>query len=558
MYFNLSRSKKHLYVILIGAFSLIFSYKTNALNYARYDFKYDPESLPGCVQIILQTSTDDEGNAVVQIPKNVNSFIVQNMESKSQVIDPINKLVAIQQKPNENVHIYYKSCFVNPSRTLKKALYEKDLLFIDHGEMLILPLSTNIEEKWRYVIDYTHLPKDFNIVANYSMNNRIISIVDLFYNFRETATLAGRFEPKTIHLEQTKGTPVNYIEIGNWDWLQKKPSLSLTALLEHQRKFWQDNDFPNYTIALSSGVKTPTSNGFQGRHFKNFITLSITPNTDHLHTSIIGMSHELFHGWIGNKAVFKNHSKSLAWFTEGFTDYYSARFALESGMISFPEYIQYINGNLIRYYTSPIKKIPREQASQYYRADSHFYQFELTKGSLIAQKMSLLTDNNNDKLIDRFLKKVYVNIQENTLADDKEQKRIVSQHGEAVLGKKLWKKYDHLITSNNLLTLTEKDFGESLKMRKRKVMVPDYNFDVTHFMISKIIRDLHADSPEYAAGLRNGMHVINHNLLFHRPFVDPAIIVVVDNKKVEQTISFYPNLKKALIPQLKILDKVVN
>ena len=67
--------------------------------------------------------------------------------------------------------------------------------------------------------------------------------------------------------------------------------------------------------------------------------------------------------------------------------------------------------------------------------------------------------------------------------------------------------------------------------------------------MSKEIKDLHLNSPEYRAGLRNRMKVVQHNILYHKPINEEIILVENENKK-QKTIKFQPKLALKKIPHL--------
>ena len=85
-------------------------------------------------------------------------------------------------------------------------------------------------------------------------------------------------------------------------------------------------------------------------------------------------------------------------------------------------------------------------------------------------------------------------------------------------------------------------------MKPKVFKLPNYHFDMAHFMMHKTIKDLDSNSPEYQAGLREGMRVVNHNLTFHRA-AQSVLIVVLENN-IEKNILFCPSLKNQVIPQL--------
>lgn len=543
------KSSKSALLVLAGIFFTFLNNHAYALNYAEYTFNFDPEKKQDCLQIQLRTQTDSNGNAVFKLPQNVDIISAQNPETRLSILSKERRFVLAQLKPNEPLTVRYQSCFINPSKMLKNALYDKELIFFAHDTMLVMPLSINPYDRWHYVMDYSKLPNQFHIVSSYPIINKKMDVIVSLDEFRHMATLAGSFTSKTLAFDNNEGKSVQYIQIGNWDWLRKTPEYYIRTLLTHQRRFWNDDNSAEYFMSFAAHKKTPFSNGIHGTHFKNFITFSIPPNTDHIPASIISISHELFHGWIGDKAYFKNPLESLTWFVEGFTDYYGARFALESGAISFSEYIDYLNNHLVRFYSSPIQNMPFEQALKYYDSDQFVYQFELIKGTLIAHKMAKIKDENNQLILDKIVKDIYFKIKMNDDLSEEVQKSIVKNQFSQELGQEQWSTFERLLKSQNQFTLSDRDFDFPVTIVKKSFKLPHYHFDMNHFIINREIKDLKSNSPEYQAGLRNGMKVIQHNILFYRP-IDKVILLVANKNNSQKTITFRPKLSLKEIPQI--------
>lgn len=552
LFFHLNKCSffiKSLSRILAGFFLYFLTNNVYALNYAAYYFNYEPEKTPGCIQVALSTKADNDGKAVFKLPENVDIFYVQNPGAKGGALPGSNRIAIVQLKPNEQVILRYESCFINYSKTIYTALYDKNLLFFAHGSMLILPLGKNLDEEWQYFLDYSKLPENFHVVSSHPIVNKTMNVVMTLGEFEHTATLAGLFTPKVLAFDDKNDKPIQYIQLGNWDWFKETPEFYIRKLLSYQRKFWQDDDSSDYSIAFSTQEKTPYFNGIQGVHFKNFIALSIAQNNENIPDSIMGISHELFHGWIGNKAFLKYPLESVTWFLEGFTDYYANRFALEAETITFSDYINNLNKNLIRFYASPIRDMSRDQALENYDPDKYVYQFELIKGSLVAHKMAKLKDENNNRIIDKTIKSIYFKIKDNKALSEKEQKSIIWDEFNQALGKEQWAEYEKFLNTQNQFKLSESDFDFPTKIKIKTFKLPHYHFDMTNFIIKREIKDLVTNSPEYKAGLRNGMKIIQHNITFHRA-ADEISLLLEDENKVQRTIKFKPKLKTHKIPQL--------
>lgn len=384
---------------------MVYCCQVKALRHADYLLYFNNNKPSECVQIKLNVQADAEGEVAIRLPMHVNEFFVQDHTAKVSLLDRDRKLFLINQKPDENVLINYQFCFDEKTDSFSQSMFNYKKYFFENREGLILPISKISDEKWQFSINYSALPNHYSVVSSYPIKNKILKTTDTYYSFSTIANMFGEIKEKHIKLSRPGDNTIRYIQLGSWHWLRKKPQHYIKSLLEAQRKFWDDDYFPDYIISFNEGSQL--SNGVYVRHYKNFISLSITPNQDNLNTSIVGISHELFHGWIGGKADFKNHQNDLTWFVEGLTEYYGMRFALETKNISLQEYVDYFNKKLIRYYHSPMRNFSRKIENQELKSSTYFYDFYMTQGVMLANKLAKLKDKNNKPLIDFILKKTY-------------------------------------------------------------------------------------------------------------------------------------------------------
>lgn len=269
------------------------------------------------MQVALRVQADAEGEVAIQLPTHVDTFFVKDPTAKISLLDREYKLFLINQKPNEDILINHEFCFDRKTDSFSQSVFNHKKYFFEYREGLILPLGKKPDDKWHFSINYNALPSDFSIISSYPVKNKLLQVTDTYYSFSKTANIFGNIKEENIKLSRSDNNKIKYIQLGHWKWLRKKPQHYIKTLLEAQRNFWGDDDFPDYVINFNEGGSL--SNGIYARHYKNFISLSVTPNKDNLNTSIIGISHELFHGWLGGKMDFKNHQNDLTWFVEGLT-----------------------------------------------------------------------------------------------------------------------------------------------------------------------------------------------------------------------------------------------
>lgn len=225
------------------------------------------------------------------------------------------------------------------------------------------------------------------------------------------------------------------------------------------------------------------------------------------------------------------------------------RFALETKNISLSEYVDYFNKKLIRYYHSPMCKFSGKAESQELKSSTYFYDFYMTQGLMLANKIAKLKDTNNKPLIDAILKKSYAEIMAQKNADAMQQKKIVFDCFESFLGEEQWRFYQNLLLSTNVFDFDESDFDFPVKILNKTISVPVYYFDMYELVANKIIKNLDENSPEYQAGLREGMQVISYKLRVDDNKTDVSL-VIKSAGDIEKIITFFPGRVDKNIPQL--------
>ena len=96
------------------------------------------------------------------------------------------------------------------------------------------------------------------------------------------------------------------------------------------------------------------------------------------------LAHEMFHHWCPLSMGPVAHHDAVEWFTEGSTVYYEAAIPLRAGLISYAEYLEYLNQQLGIYQTSPLRRVTSADWEKMSHASGPAYDVPYVRGMAIA------------------------------------------------------------------------------------------------------------------------------------------------------------------------------
>ena len=150
-----------------------------------------------------------------------------------------------------------------------------------------------------------------------------------------------------------------------------------------QRAFWGDLKGPLTitTLALAgSGQGSAGVGGYRG--FAHYISAS-TPSTQRIRE----IAHELIHIWIPGRLGEMprgNDEAALYWLSEGFTEFYTQRTLLRTGVWSLEDFIGDLNDTLYDYAANPNNRQPNAWTSTRFWTDSAVQHIPYLRGNLFA------------------------------------------------------------------------------------------------------------------------------------------------------------------------------
>jgi predicted metalloprotease with PDZ domain len=171
--------------------------------------------------------------------------------------------------------------------------------------------------------------------------------------------------------------------VGAWNVPIDRDADLVAKIASAQRAFWGDITGPMTvtTLALAgSGQGYAGVGGYRG--FAYYVSGSTTPAQQ-----IRTIAHELIHGWIpGRLGEMPNGNDEavLYWFSEGFTEFYTQRTLLRSGMWLLEDFISDMNDTLAAYAANPNNRQPNDWTSARFWTDHAVLRLPYMRGNILA------------------------------------------------------------------------------------------------------------------------------------------------------------------------------
>lgn len=139
---------------------------------------------------------------------------------------------------------------------------------------------------------------------------------------------AGDFR---IHRFQINRRPVVLAVRGKWTFSDQQAAASIKKVIGIVRDFFHDDDFPYFLVTLQPFEQDHHNN--DGTAFRHAIWLYMA-RLDPFSTQLTQISHEAFHAWnIRRMGKLAEAEDTIAWFHEGFTQYYAYLLLFRAGVL---------------------------------------------------------------------------------------------------------------------------------------------------------------------------------------------------------------------------------
>lgn len=302
----------------------------------------------------------------------------------------------IQHAPFESLTISYKVKLQHEPLALDTCYRpfgtDSHFFFIGHT-LFIAPLSSNTVVSLS--LDWSKFPSNWTIANSYGLD-RLQTIEETeFVHFQHAIFLGGDFELKKC---ATVSKPVYVALRGDINVSSDDFVASVDTIIQAQRTFWNDHEFPYYLVTAHP---LSAKNAIVGTALTNAFTMYVGKYTQPLERGkndlTFLLSHEHFHTWNGRQFRSCEPEGSMYWFSEGFTEYMAVKLNRRYAITS-PAFCDELTRKILdEYKHSPYRTAPNERIVQDFWNNPEIARLPYVRGFAIALYLDLTIQKESGK-----------------------------------------------------------------------------------------------------------------------------------------------------------------
>ena len=336
---------------------------------------------------------------------------------------------------------------------------------------------------------------------------------------------------------------------GQWKFTPEELSQLLVKITEASAGFWGDEG-EDFFVAVTPLAAPGEGSAQYGVGLGDAFSLWTTAEADAASLRHI-VAHEHQHVWFPTRVggVRTGPDEPLDyWLSEGFTDFYTLRILLRSGLWSLEEFVDDYNRILRAYGSSPVKTAPNRVVAAGFWEDPAVADLPYQRGLMLAALWDdrLRRQTNGQRDLD------------DVVLAMKARAAGQPQSGQAVenlrlsygqFGGSLDADYRALVEAGGAVTLPDDLFGSCAAVKTVEQPVFDRGFDTAKTNAANgVVAGVDPQGPAYAAGLRNGMRIVGrlsgpadnnpHTLLAYQVRDDSGVKVIRYQPRGRKPVSF--------------------
>jgi len=457
-------------------------------------------------------------------------------------------LKVLQHPPGQRLEMSYILTAQKPAgpQAFRAVITPEYFQFFGHNAF-VYPREAKDQPR-RFDLIWKNFPASFVLANSFSAEDKEQALKTRASSLKQAVYVGGDYRLKRT---EVRGKPLVVAIKGTWKFSDEEFYTATAKVIENERAFWHDDDFPYYFVALAPDpFNTKGSAG--GTGLTNSFVMNITGEFTLQNKIIPLLAHEFFHTWNGNKIQGPEPEALYYWFSEGFTDYYSRLLNLRAGLIPLADYVKDVNEQIFFYYTSPVRSAANSRIEKDFWKNADVGMLPYYRGDFLAMNWDtkIKNDTKGSQSLDGFMKSLLAKAQKRGPAVD--NATIV-----AMLSKDIPSVQGDLrayIQQGNMITPDEKALGPCVKRGFISIGKFDHGFDREKTYASGIVTGLKNGTPAHKAGLREGMKLLDRDMV-NPPFTESRMKVMDHGS--ERWISFLPlGRKKYLMPHFVLDEKM--
>lgn len=401
----------------------------------------------------------------------------------------------------------------------------------------------------RIMLRWENPVEGWTLCNSFGAGQRVQFFTKSLSQLRNAVYLGGDFRVNKVVVEKR---PVYVAIRGRWNFSDRQFSSVVRKIVEAERRFWNDHDFPYFLISLIPTNQPHHSFGGVALtdSFAAFVSSDqrVEWSLNHL------LAHELFHTWNGGKIRARQPEELLYWFTEGFTEYYSRLLLLRAGLITFEEYIETYNRVIFDHYSSPLRRIGNRRILKDFWKDEKLRAVPYQRGDILAHNWNayIRAASRGRRSLDNLMTELFraAGAEGRTISH-----AAINELLRATVGYDASRDIKRYIEDGKLIEPSEDALGPCAKLERVKVERFDLGFDERKSFLASRVRGVERGSNAFRAGLRDGQRILRASVFYNDP--SRQVEVQVRDRTGDRLIEFYPSGRGLIVPRYKLNNRLL-
>jgi predicted metalloprotease with PDZ domain len=402
--------------------------------------------------------------------------------------------------------------------------------------------------------DWQKLPSAWSLATSFGTDDRCQSFHGRWHEAMNSLFVGGDYR---VYHTKISGNALNFAIRGKWSFTDDEWVSQVRKIIEFERTFWHDNDFPYFLVTVTPLGQDHGSTG--GTALTNAFMMHLS-RLDPITPIVRGtIAHETFHTWNDHKIGYRPGSDyPISWFFEGFTTYYQDVMLLRAGLISFPEYVAAVNEKLRNYEVNEGTEISLQEFIQRHSADhSVLNQLDYRRGAVLAMWLdaTIRRESGSRSSLD--------NLMFDLVAQNAAYERLHLGQPMALDNKRVFRAsspYIHRDSRKEFRRYVEQ--GGSIRVPKtalgpcvQSYVEASWKFDLgfdprSTESADKRVSGVELGSEAFKAGLRDGQKLVGWPFNFGNPSKEVRLTIDADDGK--RTLAYYPRGPEISLQQFSL------
>ena len=348
-----------------------------------------------------------------------------------------------------------------------------------------------------------------------------------------------------VSTRQLASGPVHVAVRGRFEVADTDFADRAAQLIDTHRRFWGDRVAPPQWLVLTPNFGRGNLGGTLVTHAALLhVGASFSPRSPGF-AFLVG--HENLHQWLPVR--FGDHAPDPTgyWFSEGFTNFYTHRLLLASGLWSLDDYATGLTRALQQYWRSPARNAPASNLAPRFFSDRDAGQQFYARGEWLALHWDRALRAQGHAGLDAVLRGVL--LPQPAEPGSTQASERVLQALQPLLGDRARPWVQAYIERGDDVPLPADLAGPCFELGWSEVPRWSLGFDPASFT-DRVLRGVVVDGPAHAAGLRNGQAVAGWSVYNGDTSRDAEVTLMEDGQP--RTVRYRPVAGRERLPQLQV------